>query len=58
MKRLKEFMDKAETCRDMAAKTSDPARQVELLELAAKWVALAEERDRLLQIQKRLASLP
>lgn len=56
--RLKEFFDNAEACRSLAAQTSDPIRRGELLELAAKWTMLADEREKLLETQKRLAALP
>jgi hypothetical protein len=58
MKRLKEYLEHAHSCRVLAAKTGDPRRRAELLELAAKWTFLADERERLLQSKKRLAALP
>jgi hypothetical protein len=58
MQRLKEYIAHAETCRALAAKARDPQRKAELLELAAKWAFLADERERLLESQKRLAELP
>jgi hypothetical protein len=58
MKRVKEYIDHARTCRDLAARSRDPQRKAELMELAAKWAILAEERERLLESQKRLAALP
>ena len=57
-KRLKEFVANAEACRRQAAKTSDEGTKAELLALANKWDALAEEREKLLEMQKRLAALP
>jgi hypothetical protein len=58
MQRLREYLEHAETCRAMAAKASDPERKRELLDLAAKWAFLAEERERLLESRKRLAEMP
>ena len=57
MQRLKEYLEHAATCEDLAARARDPQRRAELLELAAKWTFLAEERERLLESQKRLRAL-
>lgn len=58
MERLREYLAHAESCRALAAKATDVRRKKELLELAAKWSLLAEERARLLGSQKLLAELP
>jgi len=58
MNRLREYLAHAETCRSMAAKAMDINRKAELLELAANWSILADERGRLLGSQRRLAELP
>jgi hypothetical protein len=57
MQRVKEYLAHAETCRSLAAKATDPERKGELLDLAARWALLADERERLLESRKRLEQL-
>ena len=58
MERFKEYLAHAETCRSLAARTKDAERKRELLELAAKWALIADERERLLETRRRLDQLP
>lgn len=58
MQQPEEYIAHAETCRMLAAGTTDLHRKRELLALAAKWALFVEERERLLQSRKRLAELP
>ena len=58
MQRFREYFAHAETCRSLAARTKDAERKRELLELAAKWALIADERERLLETRKRLEQLP
>lgn len=58
MTRVKEYLAHSETCRSLAHQATDPTRKEELLELAANWALLAEEREKLLASQQRLMKLP
>lgn len=58
MKRVTEYLEHSAMCRSMAHLANDPGRKEELLELAAKWALLAEEREKLLASQQRLMKLP
>lgn len=58
MERLREYLAHAETCRALAAKAIALKHKRELLELAVKWSMLADECERLLGSQRRLAELP
>lgn len=42
IERLKECLSQAEMCRALAASTIHPRRRAKLLELAAKWVSIAD----------------
>ena len=57
MQRIAEYLEHAATCEELAAKAKDPRRKAELLELAAKWTFLAEERQKLLESQRGLRAL-
>jgi hypothetical protein len=41
-KRVKDCVAHAEMCRALAARSAHPRRKAKLLELAAKWIAMAE----------------
>jgi hypothetical protein len=52
----KDFKERAEQCRTMAAQTTRPELREQLLEMAASWEQLAEERERLLATKARIAA--
>ena len=54
MEKLHEFHEQAQECRALAAKAKDSGYRSQLLDLAARWESLAEEREKLLEVQKRL----
>ena len=56
MDRLKDFREQAEECRTLAAKSSNSSYCSQLLDLAARWDTLADEREKLLDAQRRLHS--
>jgi len=58
MERVKEYLAQAEMCRSLAHQATDPKRKEELLELAANWASLAEEREKLLAPRQRLTKRP
>jgi len=49
MEKASEFIDQADECRLMAAKTRNETLRVRLTELAQRWIELAEERERFLK---------
>ena len=54
MERVKEYLAQAEMCRSLANQATDPKRKEELMELAANWASLAEEREKLLASRQLL----
>ena len=54
MERLKDFREQADECRSLAATAKRADYQSQLLDLAARWDALAVEREKLLEAQRKL----
>ena len=55
VRQVEEYRKHAEECRAMATKATDPQRQKAMLELAATWDYLADQRQRLLETRQRFA---
>ena len=55
MERVIEYRKNAEECREIAGKLRDPGQREQLLKIAQHWDDLAEEREKYLQVRKRLS---
>jgi hypothetical protein len=54
MDRLRDFREQAAECRALASKSRNQEYKTQLLELVVRWETLADEREKLLEAQRRL----
>ena len=54
MKQVEDYREHAQECRAMAAKAINADHRQRLLDLAAQWDALADDREKLLKSQQKL----
>jgi hypothetical protein len=52
MRKLKDYQQHAEECRELARKSAAPDQREQLLKMAAAWDALAAERQRRNNLEK------
>jgi len=57
MKKVSEYREHAEECRALARRSKSPADRDMLLNMAATWDSLADDRIRTAERQERLAKL-
>jgi hypothetical protein len=57
MKKVSEYREHAEECRTLARRSKTPEDRDMLLNMAATWDSLAEERTKAAERQQRLAQL-
>ena len=57
MKKVSEYRERAEDCRILAKRASLESRRDMLLKMAATWDGLAEDRERTMARQERIAKL-
>ena len=57
MKKVSEYRERAEECRTMAKRASFESHREMLLKMAATWDSLAEDRERTMARQERIARL-
>jgi hypothetical protein len=57
VEQVEAYREHARECREMAGKALTADHRRRLLELAAQWEALAEDREKLIKTQQRLNDL-
>jgi hypothetical protein len=55
--KLKDFREQAQVCRRLAAQTRNTDYRTQLIALAHRWDAVADEREKLLEARNRLKEL-